>query len=38
MFQVNAVAVKLVQICDWRLLADDAVAIIELTELGGSPA
>lgn len=37
LFQTNAAAVKLIQFCDWRLLADDAVAFIELTEIGGSP-
>jgi HK97 family phage major capsid protein len=38
MFQTNTAAVKLVQVCDWKLLADDAVAVVEVAELGASPA
>jgi HK97 family phage major capsid protein len=38
LFQTNSAAVKLVQLCDWRLLADDAVAFIELSEIGTSPS
>ena len=38
LFQTSSAAVKLVQTCDWQLLADDAVAYVAVSELGVSPA
>jgi hypothetical protein len=38
LFQTGGAAVRLIKTADWKTLADDAVAVIEVTELAGSPS
>jgi HK97 family phage major capsid protein len=37
-FQTGTAGVKLLQTCDYQLLADDGIAFVELADIGGSPA